>query len=307
LHGADVLPGQGGGWHEYGAYLGPIVIALALLGLVGWRDSRVVRAAGVGVVIVLLLSSLGPYLKSVFDVVPWLPRSYTSRVVILAVFGLALLTGFGLDALKRWSKTSWIGLLRIILIGLVAIDLMSLVYPLSEQAFVLSDKIGVFPPASAPLAFTRETHRARVGPVEFDRAYLVTRAGYGTMSYCSALGPKTAVVSINESNSEYVRFGQGEGSVNLMEWLPNRVVVLVKAKKPSTVVINTNYALGWRADGVAAVSVAGRVGAQVPVGERVVTFRYHPPGFMAGLLVSVCTVVLAILFAFRKSRCSPGR
>jgi len=154
LHGAYALINQGGGWHEYGAYLGPVVLALALLGLTGWRR-RLVRGLVIAVVALVLLSSAGPYFAPVLDELPWIPRSYTSRAVVLAVVPVILMAGVGLDVLRRWNDGAGVKLLRLLLVGVVAVDLMSLAYPLSGQAFVL-------PVVERPLPAAGDSHhRAR--------------------------------------------------------------------------------------------------------------------------------------------------
>jgi hypothetical protein len=292
LHGARVIPGQGGGWHEYGAYLGPLVLALALLACQRWRHHRV-KLLVAGVIGTLVLSSLGPALKPLLDVVPYLPRSYTSRVVLLTVFGLALLAGIGLEVVRAWVRRSRLGVLPVLLVGVVAINLASLAYPLMEQAFVLPAVAEPLALAPAPLAFTRETHKVGSGGVEYDRAYEAARRGYGTLSYCSVLGPSPAVVPVGEPNSKYVQLQEGSGEVRLVYWSANRVSVQVAADSDAVVVLNTNYADGWRARGGEVMSASGRVAARVPAGQHRVDFQYYPPGLPAGLLVSAVTLLIA--------------
>jgi hypothetical protein len=248
LHGDEVLPYQGGGWHEYGAYVGPVVVALAVLGLARWHTSRLVRTLALGVGLSVLLSSLGPALAPLFDLVPWLPRSYTSRVIVLTVPALALLAGLGLDMLARWRPAHKVRLLQVVLVGVVAIDLLSLSYPLALEAFVVPGVSEPLPPAPAPLAFTSETHKVRVRGVEYDRAYEVGRQGYGTLTYCSVLTPPIAVTAAGEEDNAYVRLDGGSGKVRLTQWSPGRMVVDVVAGSDALVVLNANYAEGWRAN-----------------------------------------------------------
>jgi hypothetical protein len=130
LYGAeDVIPNQGSGWHEYGAYIGPIMLLLALIGIATYRKNRIARGLLIAGILALLTSSLGPYLKPFFDHVPFIPRSNISRVILFTIIPLSLLSGFGITGLTKKSRIfQW---LAITLLTLAAADLISLAYPLS--------------------------------------------------------------------------------------------------------------------------------------------------------------------------------
>ncbi|PIT98006.1 MAG: hypothetical protein COT71_03000 [Candidatus Andersenbacteria bacterium CG10_big_fil_rev_8_21_14_0_10_54_11] len=109
LHGADeIIPNQGSGWHEYGAYIGIPALILAIIGLSsGVRQSaspdkrRSIFILAVGTLAALLLSSAGPLLKPIFDAVPYIPRSNISRIILFAIIPISLLAGMGLDTLQQ--------------------------------------------------------------------------------------------------------------------------------------------------------------------------------------------------------------
>lgn len=301
LHGATVIPLQGGGWHEYGAYVGPITVALALLSLTQWRR-RVVQVAWLGVAATVLIASAGPLVKPWLDDLPFLPRSYVSRVVLLTTVFLALLVGFGVDTLRRW-KAYLPGELAV---GLLAINLMSLSYPLSERAFVLPPVDDGLVGAPWPLAFTAETFTIRHEGHDFDRAAAAAYLGYGTMSYCTVLGPAPTVRLYDEADPRYVRVHEGSGEAELLEWSPNEVAVRVRAAQDAIVVINTNFARGWQVrqsrETTPAKKVVGLVGTAVPAGEHTLLFRYRAPGFVAGLSVTVMSILLALYLLDRARR-----
>src|SRR5581483_11951522 len=126
LHGANVLPNQGTGWHEYGAYIGPFALALAALGVWAGRRKRLTYILVGTAVLAILLSSTGPLTKPLFDHATFLPRSNLSRVVFYAVIPLSILAGYSIDWLKRWKTVGHV--LAILLIGTVAVDVMTLAY-----------------------------------------------------------------------------------------------------------------------------------------------------------------------------------
>lgn len=293
LHGADVLPNQGGGWHEYGAYLGPVIVVLALVGLLQGRWRRSARMLGIAAVLAIVISSTGPLLKPLFDQVSFLPRSNISRLILFGVIPLVLLAGKGFDALRRRSTGRWRPLVTTLLLGLAAIDLMTLSYALSLQAFVLPPVLPAPAPAKAPLAFTTATYKLRWQGDDYTRAYAATLAGYGTLSYCSVLTPPPRVRTIHdEVDNDYVSLSSKSATAVIQSWSPNRVTVVVSTAEPTTVVINTNFAYGWRVNGVPALEIAGRVGSRVDPGEHTLTFAYRAPGFILGTVITALVIIL---------------
>ncbi|MEO6077822.1 MAG: hypothetical protein ABIP54_03475, partial [Candidatus Andersenbacteria bacterium] len=97
LHGVeDVIPNQGSGWHEYGAYIGPVMLVLALLGFITNRKNRFAQGLLITGTIALFGSSFGPYLKPFFDHVPFIPRSNIARIILYTIIPLCLLSGMGI-------------------------------------------------------------------------------------------------------------------------------------------------------------------------------------------------------------------
>lgn len=308
LYGAQIIPGQNGGWHEYGAYVGPILLLLALVGATRARTHRVARLLLCSSALALLFSSSGPLLKPALDLLPFLPRSNVSRVVLFAVLPLALLAGVGLDTLKaagrRWS------VVPLLLIGIVVVDLMSMAYPLSEQAFVIPE---VFPPpeaAPAPLAFTADAYRAEWRGEGHTRSYAAILAGYGTLSYCSAGSPSIVyndepkVRTIQDGTTSFATVYNGKGVAEVLDWSPNHARVRVSAETPAAVLLNTNYVAGWKVNGEPAAEMQGRVGSPVVPEEQVLLFRYRAPGFALGLALTLGTLVCA---AFRLRKTGAGK
>ncbi|MBI4022132.1 MAG: hypothetical protein HY372_02150, partial [Candidatus Andersenbacteria bacterium] len=169
-----------------------------------------------------------------------------------------------------------------------------LAYPIASQAFVLPEATNLLPAAPWPLAYTRETHTVTINGVGYDRSIAAARQGYGTLSYCSVLSPPTAVVPLTDPKSEYVRIEDGRGTAALLDWTPNWIVVQASIQETAHVVLNMNYADGWKASGRQVQSVGGRAGVLLPPGEHVVTWRYHAPGFGVGVWLTMVTVGLAV-------------
>lgn len=301
LHGEeDIIPNQGGGWHEYGAYIGPIVLLAALWGFIARRKERIARALLISATLAILVSAMGPYLKPLFDQMPFIPRSNISRVILFAIIPISLLAGYGVDAISR--KKKYIRSAAVLIVTLAAIDLMSLAYPLASQAFVLPHTVSEIPPAPHPIAYSPFDYKIRHNGVDYTRAYDATRQGYGNMAYCSVLGPNPAVrIITDEGDNNIISFTHNENvSFKLYSWTPNTIIATVESKEPSSAVLNANYAKGWRINNKPAKEIMNRVGTDIPAGTTELTFTYKPPGMVAGITISALTIVLIIFLSLRK-------
>ncbi|MBI4022140.1 MAG: hypothetical protein HY372_02190 [Candidatus Andersenbacteria bacterium] len=301
-HGAEVLPDQGAGWHEYGAYIGPLVLSFGIISLVSYRRQRRIRLLTFIVLATTLLSAAGPALEPFFNTLPFIPRSTISRVIIFTVLAASLLAGHGIDQLIALLPR-----LRIIipsLIGLVAVDLMSLAYPLSTQAFIVPRANVTIAPAAEPIAFTNRQYRTRLIGIDYPRTYLATLAGYGTLSYCTPLGPHPSVVTAgSEADASAVTATDpSRAAIKLHYWSPNRIHATADIFQPTDAVINTNYARGWKINGRPAQNIGGRVGLSLPIGQHNLTFRYRAPGFLPGLALSVAALLFAGRIGYRYFR-----
>lgn len=289
LHGATVLPHQVSGWHEYGAYIGPIVALLSLIGLVsGWR-TRLTRILAIAGLTAIILSAAGPALEPIFQKIPFIPRSNVSRLAFIAVVPLSLLAGQGLEQL---SRTRW-HLVPPLLVGLVAVDLLSLAYPIAEQAFVAPLVVPQIAPAPQPLGFTSEDYTFPIEQRESPRAYQARVAGYSTFSFCSVIGPVPAVTP--NDLQPYASLSVPNGEVKVTSWTPNVVTLSYTTPQISQLVIKTNFASGWVANGQPAIPVDGQVGTTVPAGTGSVVFSYHPMWYQLGLVITTLIVLLAAI------------
>lgn len=309
LHGTYIIFQQDSGWHEYGAYIGPFILALALLGITQIRKSRIVRSLLVGGVMVLLLSATGPAVKKLFDLLWFFPRSNISRIILFAIIPFSLLAGFGLDVLRaKFKPIAW--WLVLLLVGLTAVDLMSLDYQLSQQSFVLPHVYPLISPAPSPIAFTPRRYDDLGDSSSHTRAYDAAVAGYGTMTYCSVLGPgqEGGVRTVyDEGGNGAVVAQASSATVTILSWTPNRVVVHVITPVKTDVALNTNYVKGWVVNNQPAVERGNLVATSVDSGDHILVFTYQSPGLFIGITISSMTVVLLLFgwLSFRTKRKNP--
>lgn len=303
LHGAEnVIPNQGSGWHEYGAYLGPVVLVLALIGFIAHRKQRIAQAMLIAAVLALYGSSFGPFLKPFFDHVPFIPRSNIARIILFSVIPLCILAAMGVDYMVKRSR--FLRIAAIIMITLAAVDLISLSYPLSSQAFVIPQDPELVAHAKYPIEYDPFDYKTRYQDVDYTRAYEATQQGYGTLSYCSVLGPDPAVSIItDEGGDPIVSFPNNHAATfNLLSWTPNKVILTTTTPQASQAVLNANYAEGWYVNGIAAKNIANKVGIDIPAGTTQLTFQYIPKGMYAGLGITMISVLVLGYFAIRMLR-----
>lgn len=301
LHGTDIIFEQTSGWHEYGAFIGIGIAILATIGAIAARKKRIAQGLIIGTIIAILLSTTGPALKGVFDLIPFIPRSNISRIILFAVMSLSLLAGFGIDYLKKLLRSNT---LITIIICFVAVELISFSYPLSEQAFVLPPVYPVVAPAPSPIAFTTNRYDQQGQESRTTRTYAAAKEGYGVFAYCMVLGPPPAVRTIHDKgdNDVFDIFPKKElTQANLRFWSPNKVIIDTNSTQEIEVRLNTNYAKGWYANDMPAEEEAGRVSAILSPNTTHVIFEYRPPGLKIGLLITLITI-LSISYIFDKQR-----
>lgn len=295
MHAANVLPGQVSGWHEYGAYIGIPAAALIAISLTKSRY-RWARLLFSGVVAVTLLSSAGPLLAPAFDKLDFIPRSNISRISLYALLGASLLAGAGLDVIRqKFSKSA---IITTVVIALITVDLFSLSFPISQQAFKISPVYPHPKRAASPIAFDENFYHTRNNGQEHNRDYAAVKAGYGTFSFCSVLGPKSAVTTIQSHPQQPFISATPTSVVTLEKWTPNTISLHYAAGSGSTIILNNNYAEGWNTNYGLVINHDGRLALRVPAGEASVVISYVPPGIWLGAGITFATLIILAIFIY---------
>ncbi|MDA1169342.1 MAG: YfhO family protein [bacterium] len=293
LQNVYIIPDQLSRWHEYGAYIGYGVFALVLLGASYVKSSRIVRILLFGILTTLIVSSLGPLFEPVLGYMKFLPRSNISRLVLFTTLSAALLAGFGMKRILL-LKSSYAPVISLIVIGFIAIDLLSLTYPIAEEGFGISRVTENIPKSPLPITYTDETFNVRHIGNDMPRAYAATLKGYGTFSFCSVIGPNSAVIQLSDVNNppDFMQPTHGV-QTELISWTPNSISFTYTSSQDSDISINTNYASGWRVNVGSIVQKNQRLTVHVPAGENTVNLSYTPPGLWVGLVITLLTLLYA--------------
>jgi hypothetical protein len=81
------------------------------------------------------------------------------------------------------------------------------------------------------------------------------------------------------------------GTLAITRWTPSSFHLHVATTRAATIVVNQNAYRGWRAEGGTLGARQGVVVVDVPAGERDVVVSYRPPGYLAGLAITLAALV----------------
>lgn len=288
--------GQKWAWHEYGMYISPLLVAVAV-----YAAARRFRQQWPWVVIVgfFLLLGLGNF-------APWSPWAIltslpgfaslraTGRAMHFVVLGVAVLGGIGLTCLaKRATEAAWGKVWRWVVYGVGGIIVatnLALVWPIMSEAFRQPPK---------------EIERSSVFRHVVDRepkAYENYLANRGSLvsPWLSAYHPSRGLVGPNnEVFPEYVV--SGDIQVYSREYTPNRITYSLDAGRlGGQLVIGMGYDPGWKAvDGRKLTEMQGLIAFRVTPGRQSVELVYRTPYFFTGFVISLLTIIGMVLFRKR--------
>jgi hypothetical protein len=254
------------------------------------------------------------------------PVRYTSFVVAWAACPVAAagLQQLARIAMKR-AVPPWV---------IAALAVAALAWPATQSAirfgtsFTRAVRLSTAPEQPLVQEALRGTHfgQSRGGDDAFDRGnvlkYANLKVGVGTVYRPEDLpvepraqGSRIYQVDLRQyvDNPRYsgeVMCGEGDCGAEVVAARANELVVRVDLPGPDRVILNQNYADGWRASyGDAEVEAHdwfGLLAADVQSSGPVeVTFRYRSPGFDLGLAISVATLAGCVALISLRRRLAP--
>ncbi|MES1172531.1 MAG: DUF6541 family protein [Bacteroidota bacterium] len=287
-------------WPEYGNYLGPIAVALALAGVAVVIARRRRQWPLAAAMLLFLLYQIGN--------VPGLPWWLTkhlpifrymrvpSRFTILvglfacALLGLAVNHGTAVLAALRARRPALGRALTVAAALVLAVSLVDVLAFNTEQWL---------PTMTAPAPRDPVSPRFKQMTGSKYRMYAYPRSNQGTIS-CFEESPLDISPRLRSDlpADEYLA-DPSAGTLRRVHWSPNRIVVEATLTRPGTVVVNQNWNEHWRVEGGRNSNVGGLLGAALPAGVHVVTFRYLPRPFLIGLAITAASLLLAALAWWR--------
>jgi hypothetical protein len=288
------FPAQFWNWQEYGAYISPLLVLLAIAALIfAFKKTRVwiVLAA---FFLVLGLGNFGEF--SLWAMLSHLPgfssARCTGRSFQFVILPFAVLGGLGYDlVLKKYGsgRNKWLTRLM----PLVAVVIMGtnivFAWPIMSSAF---DR----PP--------QEVYRSPQFTQVIDKtahAYENYLANRGSLisPWLSAYHPSRGLVdAANNVVPEYALTGSVQ--VVSRNYTPNRIMYDLDATTGGEMVIGMGYDRGWKAtDGRNLFEKNGVIGFPYRAGRSKVELVYRTPHFIVGLLISLVSL-LALPIGWRR-------
>jgi len=282
------------GWHEYGAYIGYVVLALVLVSFLWWRRVWDLLA----MMLIFLWLGVGDYaalnLFKIFSVFPFLSTLHgPSRMSIMVIFFAALLAGFTvsrLSRLKQGKTVAWI------LVGVIILDLGTV------GLVVLKD---AFPTEAVEVRDNEEFFHLMVSD-PFSTQYVNMLQNIGTLNCYERVHPEVRAIALANDEGELNPAYKGEAYLLRqdakpeVEFSPNRFTVEVTSGTEDTLVLNQNYDQGWYSDAGKVIEVEGKVGVRLEPGEHSVRFRYLPATFIIGAVISILSIMGVMLLWRRR-------
>jgi len=287
-----ILKGNWINWINCGAYVGPVALLLALVGLLaGWRRTWVL-GAGLAFFLWLVLGAWArPSLWLLLHRAPVFGSMVApERLMLQVTFFLALAAGFGLDVLARRLRRAGFGpSVLVALIAGVVVPLLLVNAPVARAAFIVEGT----PDLQRQSAFTQ----ARIAPRpaqwggELYESVLSNRGNVGATSDIPFRSRVRAAGDHGYRGEAYLLSGRGRVSA---EFTPNVIRATVEATADDVLVINQNYFPGWRVRGVRSpVRCWDRMLAvPVPAGRSDVVLWFSSLAATAGLLLTLAAAGL---------------
>jgi hypothetical protein len=271
------------GWHEWGIYVGPVVVACLLLGVLFGRGPREHALKLVGLSYLLL--GFGAFHRHA----PWtllhqLPLFASQHVPsrfhypMLLLLGLVFVAWAAHHLDRQLRRHPWLDVALLLPVALVAADIARVAARPFAQAFWMEapDRI------EAAQQFHHRTH----APVNYKRrdwappVLLSMLANTGIIK-CYGIDPDypgIGAIAADEPGYRGLAYvEQGDGTATVTEWSPNRALVRMQgASTGALVVYNMNFDPSWRANGEFALNYRNAVATRLSDATEQIEFVYFP-------------------------------
>ncbi len=286
--------GQYWGWHEYSAYISPLVVLLAIVGIIfAFKKSRLWLI----IAIFFFIFGLGHFADfSLWNLIMQLPGFSSirspARAFQFVILAIAIIGGYGMDYLlsktnlsQRLSRYLATGLVVAILITNFLINLPSL------------QTIDLKQPGN--IAFS-DNFRQEIGRKDNIYNQFLENRGSLVAPWLSGYKESRGLVTpTNDVLTEYLLSGKLE--VSSRRYTPNWVEYIIAPTEPGTIIFGIGYDNGWHSiDGRPIFEQNGLVATNFTLNDKKVILDYRAPYFLLGLLVTIFSAALGLLFLLNR-------
>jgi hypothetical protein len=298
-------------WHEYGCYITYLGLILVFCGVVsGWKRQWPLYVAG----LLALLTSLGHGLPlDLWALMQRLPLYESlhvpSRFLAAVVFVLAVASGCGLDALLRMrglrGKFRLRGIVQAAVPLAIWLELAAMGWKLFDDIFVIctpESEVTMSRDRVAARPFVLQDPPQRYFPVMTSDVYSHLMDNRGILVGYENMAVKRGQVRLADAPDDRgMAWIEGSaGTAEISKWTMAQVTVHADVDRDAQLVLNQNYASGWKvriSDPVgrrttrAERSAGGLVSTQIGPYDRVVEFYYRPRSVIWGTVISSTTLL----------------
>jgi len=273
---------------EYGAYIGPIAAALALIGVVKYPHGAAPWI--VSCVVFLVLATGDSSVYSPWTLLHKLPvfssLRVPSRFLVPFTLTIGMLAAFGGEAILKRFQT-WGPYALCIVMCVMLVDFWQVSVP-NLRHVVLSGFEDLAPASSSfkQIRDPSDTHML-----------MASMANEGSLNCYEYTTIPTVAKGFNEPTYRGEEYLLGTGSVRLTRWTPNVLDFVVDAPLSTTMVVNQNYDPSWQlVEGRGRVLTSGGLLAiDIPPGKQALRLAYRSRPFHTGLAISMLTLLVALM------------
>lgn len=288
------MAGQYWGWHEYSAYLSPLVLLLAIIGVIfAFKKSRLWLI----IATFFFIFGLGHFSNySLWNLIIHLPGFSSirspARAFQFVILAVAILGGYGMDYLFLRSKFAQ-GVTKGLAVGFVGIILLT--------NFFINlpglQTIGLKRPEGTDFSesFSQEIGRK-------DNIYNQFLKNHGSLVAPWLSGYKESrglITPLNDVLMEYLP--EGKLDVLKRNYTPNRVEYDIAPLQAGTIIFGIGYDEGWHADdGRELFENNGLIATKFEVNDRKIALYYRTPYFYLGLILTLFSAAICTLFLINR-------
>ena len=289
LLGPVMSAGQTIRWGEFDAYIGVVVGVLTLFGAFVlrkkiWQEYRSFLVASIAMAIIafLPLPITHGFISHIFDLF-----RMPSRVLLFGIFGIALVTGFGIDAIS--SSRIKLGI-KSLIIFVVVLDLISNDSTLFSRTFSVPT-----PELHAETNFQRVGHAYTSSDETYYRAvYLDFLENRGTNDVCRFYQAGPYSRAIDETDPRYISQGEvyldnaKSGTVSHTMNAQSQYSIHADIASATRIIVNQNYYPGWIASsGQVVENYHGVIAIPIAPGIYDIALSYKPNTVYWGMIISL--------------------